>query len=154
MSAPRVVEDFEVCPKGDPFCAVPQGQPHDECETWDDDAPVTDSPLSPELKARASIADIENAADRLSYALNRVTELEDARAIVKGEAIRRLVESGAYTSVTSAEKYVEADSIYMAHRLAQRDAEIEKHRAMAGYQASLLAAKLDVALVEAAGGDV
>jgi len=111
------------------------------------DAPLERTPLDQECCARQSIAWIENAAQRAARAYDVVSTLEDERALIKPQAIKRLIESGAATSATAAEKIVEADPIYAAHRLRQRDAEIEKWGALGGYEVAKLAAQLDVALV-------
>lgn len=101
--------------------------------------------LSPEQNARASIAAIETAATWVADALNMVAQLEDERALIKPEAIRRIMESRGLAA-TPAEKIVESDPEYAAHRAKQRDAEVIKWSAVAQYEAAKLRAKLDVAL--------
>lgn len=110
--------------------------------------------LTPEQKARATIVALENAAARVAHALNTIAELEDARALIKPEAIKRLIEAGAGSSATAAEKIVERDGDYANHRLKQRDAECEKWGALAAYEAAKLSAALDVALVTTAMREV
>jgi hypothetical protein len=101
--------------------------------------------LSPEQSARASIAAIEAAATWVADALNTIARLEDERALIKPEAIRRIMESRGMAA-TPAEKIVEADPEYFAHREKQRDAEVVKWAAAGQYEAAKLTAKLDVAL--------
>lgn len=96
--------------------------------------------------AQQSISAIESAAAKVSSALNRIAELEDQRALIKPRAIKRLMENGAATSATAAEKIVEQDEEYSSHRRLQRDAEVEKWFALANYEAAKLAAQLDVAI--------
>lgn len=105
--------------------------------------------------AADQIDDVEAAGERLAQAVARVQELEDERAIVKSQAVRRLMltnneDTGKQHSASSAEKIVEVDGEYAAHRKLQRDAEVEKQRAYAQYEAAKLRAKLAVVLVEVA----
>lgn len=116
-------------------------------EIVDADTPLS---LTPEQKARATIVALENAAARVAHALNTIAALEDARALIKPEAIKRLIEAGAASSATAAEKIVERDGDYANHRLKQRDAECEKWGALAAYEAAKLSAALDVALASTA----
>jgi hypothetical protein len=106
-----------------------------------------------EKAARQSIDALAAAATRCSAALNAIAELEDERALIKPQAIRRLMDSGAASSPTAAEKIVEQDPEYAAHRRRQRDAEVEKWAAAANYEAAKLTATLDVALCRAMGRD-
>lgn len=71
--------------------------------------------------------------------------VEDERALIKPEAIRRIMESRGMAA-TPAEKIVESDDLYAAHREKQRDAEVMKWAAVSKYESSKLTAKLDVAL--------
>lgn len=105
--------------------------------------------------ARDRIADITYAGDRLAVALKRVQELEDERPLVKSAAVRRLMgtenaETGKGHSASSAEKIVESDGEYAAHRKRQWEAEVEKQQAYAEYEAAKLTARLAVAVVEVA----
>lgn len=102
--------------------------------------------MSPIESARASIAALDAAASWLADALNTVARLEDERALIKADAIRRLVESGVATSPSAAERVVERDDEYMAHRAKQRDAEYQKWHAVASFEACKLTALLDVRL--------
>jgi hypothetical protein len=69
-----------------------------------------------------AITDIVNTAANLGNAQAHEMALEDGRHLVKQEAIKRLMESGAATSVTAAEKLVDTDPEYAAHREQQRAA--------------------------------
>lgn len=82
------------------------------------------------------------AADRCGQAHARVMELEDERTGIKCDAIKRLMEAGKATSVTAAEKIVELDEQYAAHRVKQREAEIEKWRALGALRAAELRARM------------
>jgi hypothetical protein len=112
-------------------------------EIVDENDPIV---VTPEQKARASIERIGDVAQRVASAMNRVAWLEDQRALVKANAIRRLVEEGKASSVTAAERIVESDDQYAAHRLEQRDAEIDKWAALGAWEAMRLDARLDVAI--------
>lgn len=101
------------------------------CEGADDD--IIDA-------TEAKIADIEHAASYVADCTNAEAQLEDDRARVKGEAIQRLMQSGAASSVTAAEKIVETDEGYAAHRAMQRDAVRERIIAWARYEAVKLRA--------------
>ncbi len=110
-------------------------------------------PTLAEQKARESIDRIASAAANVAGALNRIAHLEDERALIKPRAVKRLMENGAATSATAAEKIVEQDAEYADHRRKQRDAEIAKWAALASYEAAKLTAHLDVALAtQSAGG--
>jgi tyrosyl-tRNA synthetase len=73
------------------------------------------------LDLDAAIAAMHEVAESLGRARAREMELEDERALVKRDAVRRLVESGAASSATAAEKIVEQDEEYAAHRRNQRE---------------------------------
>lgn len=138
------MDDTTKCPVDDIFFT---GGDHSKCQPWEE-MPATTAetePTSDEERARASIAAIETAATWVSDALNDIARLEDERALIKPEAIRRIMESRGMAA-TPAEKIVEADPEYAAHRAKQRDAEVVKWAAVAKYEASKLTAKLDVSL--------
>ena len=99
-----------------------------------------------EQRARASIAALDAAAARCASAHNRVAELEDERALVKPEAIKRIMAHGLATSNSAAEKIVEQDPFYAEHRSKQRNAETERWASLAAWEAAKLAARLDVSL--------
>jgi hypothetical protein len=67
-----------------------------------------------------------NTIERVSIELGKARamemELEDERPLIKAAATKRLMEAGAATSATAAEKIVEADPEYAAHRVRQREA--------------------------------
>lgn len=108
-------------------------------------APMSEGDVAT-LNARLSIERLGDVAQRVAAAMNRVAQLEDERALIKPQAIRRLIESGAATSATAAERIVEQDDQYAAHRLLQRDAEIDKWAALGAWEAMKLDAQLDVAI--------
>lgn len=85
---------------------------------------------------------IINAGDRLAEARANEMALEDERPLVKDEAIKRLMQHGAATSATAAEKIVEKDAEYAAHRAKQVEAVREAIKARAYYDASVARARL------------
>jgi len=96
--------------------------------------------------ARDSIDTLDDVADRVAAAMNAVSELEDQRALIKPEAIKRIMAAQGIAA-TPAEKIVESDPEYAAHREKQRAAEREKWAALAAWEAAKLRAQLDVQLV-------
>ena len=105
-------------------------------------------------QAESSIGQIEEAAERVGMAVDAVLDLEERRPLVKSQAIRRLMgtenpETQKAHSASSAEKVVELDADYAAHREQQRAAEVEKIRAWAALDAAKLRAQLHVHLVGA-----
>lgn len=93
----------------------------------------------------AGIDAVENAAIALGLAQNHEAALEDDRAIVKAEAIRRMIgtenpATGKPHSASSAEAVVEQDEQYATHRRAQRDAVLATQRAWGAYEAAKLRA--------------
>jgi hypothetical protein len=103
--------------------------------------------------AEEAIVAIETAAARLAVAVRAEMELEDFRPIVKSQAIRRLMatenpETGKPHSASSAEKIVETDAEYSAHRRDQYAAVVETIRARGEFEASRRKADLAVALCE------
>lgn len=85
---------------------------------------------------------LNQAAQRCGVAHARVQELEDERALIKPQAIKRLIESGAATSVTAAERIVETDAEYAAHRIKQREAEVERWAALGEFEAAKFRARV------------
>jgi hypothetical protein len=79
----------------------------------------------------------------------REMTLEDQRPLIKAMAIVRLMEAGKATSATAAEKIVEMDEDYMAHRIAQRDAVIATQRAYGLAKAAEFRAQCMVSLERA-----
>lgn len=94
--------------------------------------------------AYQAIAAVEGAATNLVVATCREMELEDNRALVKDAGIKRLMASGVATSVTGAEKVIELDVEYMAHRAAQREAVADRIFAQGKLEAAKLRARLAV----------
>jgi hypothetical protein len=84
----------------------------------------------------AAIAAMTDAGRALGEAKADEMRLEDERALVKRDAIKRLVESGAASSATAAEKIVEQDETYAAHRAHQRGQVIEVQTKWAGWEAA------------------
>jgi hypothetical protein len=83
---------------------------------------------------------MEQAAYRLGQAREMEMALEDGRALVKRDAIQRIITSGAASSATAAEKIVEQDAEYAAHRLKQREAVIATQLCWASYEAARIRA--------------
>ncbi len=96
------------------------------------------------IAAQLRIDAILDAGRRLAEATATVQELEDARPLIKRDAIHRLQQSGVASSATAAEKVVESDPAYFAHRQDQSKAERERLMAWASYEAAKLSAKLAV----------
>lgn len=88
------------------------------------------------LSLDAAIAAMMEAGQALGEAKVYTLRLEDARAIVKRDAIRRLVDSGVASSATAAEKVVESDPEYAAHRERQFTAVMEEQAAWAYWEAA------------------
>ena len=116
--------------------------------------------LSPEEKAREAIAAIAVAANECAIAHDHVAALANRRPLVKAGAIGRLMQAtnantGKLHSATSAEAVVELDDEFTRHREIEREAEVDRWRSLAAYEAAKLTAKLEVALAEAAtrGGE-
>lgn len=115
---------------------------------------TTISSLTPVESARASIAVLDAAASWAADATNAATLLEDQRAEIKAQAIRRLMGTTneltqKLHSASSAETVVETDALYAAHRAKQRDAEVQRWAALAQWEAARRNAELDVALAAA-----
>jgi hypothetical protein len=101
------------------------------------------------LDETATVCDeIESAHERCGLAHARVMELDDQRQALKPDVIRRLVESGAATSASAAEKLVERDDEYMRHRRTQYDAEVERWRALGGVEVARLKRRLTSAIID------
>ena len=99
-----------------------------------------------------AIALVEGAALRLADATAREMELEDHRPLIKGEAIKRLMEvapnplTGKAHSVSSAEAVVEQDPTFMEHRRTQRSAVADRILMQGRYETAKLRARLAVEL--------
>lgn len=103
--------------------------------------------------ANTAIEAIEQAAERLAIATRTEMELEDQRPLMKTLAIRRLMgmenpETQKPHSASSAEKLVEADPEYSAHRARQAAAVVETIKARGAYEAQRRRADLAVAMSE------
>ncbi|AHG92099.1 hypothetical protein J421_4632 (plasmid) [Gemmatirosa kalamazoonensis] len=95
---------------------------------------ATMSPIASDLDR--AIAQLHDAARRLGEARAHEMALEDRRALVKRDAILRLLESSAATSATAAEKIVEQDADYARHRGDQRAAVIATLERWAEWEAA------------------
>lgn len=96
--------------------------------------------------AYIAIAGIEGAAILFARASERELDLEDTRHLVKKAAMNRIIESGAATSATAAEKLVHEDIAYASHLQAQRAAVVEKIVFEGKFRAAQLRARLAVEL--------
>lgn len=85
---------------------------------------------------------IVTAGDRLAEAVAEEMELEEQRPLVKADAILRLLQHGTATSATAAEKVVEKDAEYAAHRARQVVATVARIKAQAYFYACLTRAGL------------
>lgn len=90
--------------------------------------------VAPEHEQRAR--DVEAAAKFLGETKAAEEALEDERPLAKAAAIKRLMDAGAATSVTAAEKIVEQDEEYSKHRARQREAVIATQVAWGKYEAA------------------
>lgn len=91
---------------------------------------------------------IEEAAEALAAAVLHETTLEDGRAVVKLEAIERIMNSGDNSltgkphSFSSAEAMVNTDAEYQDYLLQQRNAVRDRILARGRYDAAVAAARL------------
>lgn len=85
---------------------------------------------------------IIQSADALAIAVEREMRLEEQRPLLKADAIQRLMQHGAATSATAAEKIVEKDPEYAAHRELQVQAVVAVIRARGDYEAAKALARL------------
>lgn len=102
----------------------------------------------PRDRANRAVVDVLTAARQLGEAVSTLQRLEDERPIQKSAAIRRLMqqenpETNKPHSASSAEKVVESDAEYLAHRTRQAEAEVAKHEAFGRYEAAKLTARLE-----------
>jgi hypothetical protein len=95
-------------------------------------------------RALEEISKVETAAFVLASAMSLETRLADERALKKDDAIARLRQANIATSVTAAEKIVERDEEFMAHRIAEREAVAERIVAEGKLAASKFRAQLAV----------
>lgn len=89
--------------------------------------------MTPQLEQ--AIAKLKEKGEALGYARAEEQRLEDERALVKGMAIIRLMKKHGIAA-TPAEKIVEEDLEYMAHRVAQRESVVLRFVADAQYWAA------------------
>lgn len=104
--------------------------------------------------ASLAVTAIEAYSDRLALACRAEMELEDERPIVKADAVRRIMARDSIAA-TPAEKIVETDAEYAAHRRRQYDAVVEKQRAFGAYEAAKRRADvaIDLGLLLSRSGD-
>jgi len=102
---------------------------------------MTTITISPSTVAE-SIQRVRDAA----RALGEARAAEDERPLVKRDAITRLMAAGRAASVTAAEKVVEEDEAYAAHRASQRAAVVATQVAWGEWEAAKLDGQLAVAL--------
>jgi len=94
--------------------------------------------MTTRAQADQAITAVEALSIELAAAMNAETQRADERALVKHAGIQRLLDAKKFTSVTSAERGIEFDEEYMAHRQRERDA--VAHRIL--MEGKLAAAKL------------
>ncbi len=95
----------------------------------------------------AAIAAVIGAARTYAGAKRRETDLEDARPLIKSEAISRIMglvdpQKQKPYSATAAEALVGTDAAYTLHREEQADAAVETIMAKAQYEAARFKAAL------------
>jgi hypothetical protein len=103
--------------------------------------------------AALALEALELAAERCATAHNRVSELEDDRALVKAACIKAMIgtenaATGKPHSASSAEAVVESWPEYQRHRAAQREAEVERRRSLGQWHAAQLKARLASAIAD------
>jgi hypothetical protein len=91
--------------------------------------PLTDTPFE------SALARLIYAGEALGLALTLEQSLEDDRAAIKADAIRRVMKRDG-TAATVAERVVETDADYFAHREKQRASIVARFRADAEYWAA------------------
>jgi hypothetical protein len=109
----------------------------------------------PEIAREIAVAlsALEIAGDVCGTIHARCMQLEDERQALKPRVIQRLVEEKKATSASAAEKLVEQDAQYIAHRRLQYGAEIERWDAIGKLKAAELRAKYIVEMTIAAALD-
>jgi len=91
--------------------------------------PLTDTPFE------SALARLIYAGEALGLALTLEQSLEDDRAAIKADAIQRIMKRDGIAA-TPAEKVVETDAAYFAHREKQRASVVARFRADAEYWAA------------------
>jgi hypothetical protein len=89
--------------------------------------------MSPALEN--ATAKVRATADALARAYNYEDELKDLRAAIKADAIKRVMKRDGLAA-TVAEKIVETDAEYFAHREKQRESVVLRFKADAEYWAA------------------
>jgi hypothetical protein len=96
---------------------------------------VSDIELRTDTPFESALARLIYAGEALGCALAHEQELEDDRAAIKADAIKRvMVRDG--VAATPAEKVVETDPQYFEHRAKQRASIVERFKADAEYWAA------------------
>jgi hypothetical protein len=113
--------------------------------------PKRPAPVDYRTVAETAIAAIEQAGERLAQACRAEMALEDGRALVKAEAVKRIMQRDGIAA-TPAEKIAESDEVFAAYRSAQADAVVETIRARAAFEASKRKADLAIDLALALAG--
>jgi hypothetical protein len=89
--------------------------------------------MTPQLES--AIARLKEKGDARGWAQAYEQELEDLRAAIKADAIQRIMKRDG-CAATPAEKIVETDPDYFAHRETQRASIVARFKADAEYQAA------------------
>lgn len=95
------------------------------------------------------IMDVRVSAERLGLARAEEQRLEDERGLLKAAATKRIMARD-NIAATNAEKIVESDEEYAAHRRAQRQAVIDAECARGDFYAARYRAELAIARVREA----
>jgi hypothetical protein len=101
--------------------------------------------------AEAAVGVIDAAAARLAAACAAEMMLEDERPIVKADAVRRIMTRDG-VAATPAEKIVETDEQYAAHRRRQYAAVVETILARGAFEAARRRADIAIDLALALAG--
>lgn len=83
----------------------------------------------------SAIGKLKEKAEAFGQARSEEQRLEDERGLLKELAIQRIMVRD-HCAATPAEKIVESDQAYMAHRIAQRASVVSRIRAEAEYHAA------------------
>lgn len=97
--------------------------------------------------ARAAINTVEQTAEQLANALDTEMALADQRALVKMAAIKRIMERDGIAA-TPAEKIVESDDEFMAHRAKERESVVLRQKAEGTYAAAKFNAHAAVTMLD------
>ncbi len=101
--------------------------------------------------AEAAVGAIERAAVRLALATRNEMMLEDQRPIVKADAVKRIMQRDGIAA-TPAEKIVETDEQFAAHRREQYEAVVETIKARGAFESAKRRADIAIDLALALAG--